>query len=126
MKPLRLIWAALTGGVTVYACVALALITVGGLEIGGLPPFMMNIIGPLALVLMGLGLWMRRAIPARIPRDLPAEEREGRYQAAVIASLALIEGGGILMTTVGMIAGTPAWILVGAGAAVVLMVMAKP
>ena len=126
MKPLQVVWLALIGGVVAYAGVAVALITVGGLEIGGFPPVMMNFIGPLALALMGFGLWARRSWVQRVPRDLPPDEQESRHQGIVIATLGLIEGGGILMTTTGMIVGAPAWILVGAGAAVVLMVMAKP
>jgi hypothetical protein len=80
----------------------------------------------LALVIMGLGLWMRRALLAQIPRDLPAGERETRSQTVTLASFTLIEGGGILMITTSMIVGAPAWILIGAGAAVLLMVMARP
>ena len=126
MKPLQVIWLGLMGGLVAYACVAVALVTVGGLDIGGLPPIVVIVTRVLALVIMGLGLWMRRALLAQIPRDLPAGERETRSQTVTLASLALIEGGGILMITTSMIVGAPAWILVGAGAAVLLMVMARP
>jgi len=126
MKPVQIVWLALIASTVVYACVAVALITVFGVEIGGLPPVVMNVVGPLALGLMGFGLFARRRWLGLIPRDLPAHEREDQQQAVVISSLALIEGGGILMTTMGMIVGAPAWILVGAGAAVLVMVMARP
>ena len=126
MKPLQVIWLGLMGGLVAYACVAVALVTVGGLDIGGLPPIVVIVTRVLALVIMGLGLWMRRALLAQIPRDLPAGERETRSQTVTLASLALIEGGGILMITTSMIVGAPAWILIGAGAAVLLMVMARP
>ena len=126
MKPLQVIWLGLMGGLVAYACVAVALVTVGGLDIGGLPPIVVIVTRVLPLVIMGLGLWMRRALLAQIPRDLPAGERETRSQTVTLASLALIEGGGILMITTSMIVGAPAWILIGAGAAVLLMVMARP
>ena len=126
MKPLQVIWVGLMGGLVAYAFVAVALVTVGGLDIGGLPPIVVIVTRVLALVIMGLGLWMRRALLAQIPRDLPAGERETRSQTVTLASLALIEGGGILMITTSMIVGAPAWILIGAGAAVLLMVVARP
>ena len=126
MKPLQVIWLGLMGGLVAYAFVAVALVTVGGLDIGGLPPIVVIVTRVLALVIMGLGLWMRRALLAQIPRDLPAGERETRSQTVTLASLALIEGGGILMITTSMIVGAPAWILIGAGAAVLLMVVARP
>jgi hypothetical protein len=126
MKIIQLIWLGLIGGLVAYACVAVALVTVGGLDIGGLPPIVVIATRVLALVLMGLGLFARRKWPSLIPSDLPASERASQEQTMVIASLALIEGGGILMITTSMIAGAPAWILIGGGAAVLLMVMARP
>jgi hypothetical protein len=126
MKPLQVVWLGLIGGVVAYACVAVVLIAVVGLELGGLPPIVVIGTRVLALVLMGLGLLARRKWPSLIPHDLPASERESQEQTMAIASLALIEGGGILMITTSMIAGAPAWILIGAGAAVLLMVLAKP
>jgi hypothetical protein len=126
MKPLQVVWLGLIGGVVAYACVAVVLIAVVGLELGGLPPIVVIVTRVLALVLMGLGLLARRKWPSLIPHDLPASERESQEQTMAIASLALIEGGGILMITTSMIAGAPAWILIGAGAAVLLMVLAKP
>jgi len=124
MKIIQVIWLALMGGVIIFA--SIALIAFGGRPIVGVDPGILMFLGPVALVVMGTGLFMRRAVVERIPRDLPPEQREQRYLSTVVASLALIEGGGILLMMAGMIVGSPAWILVGAGAAVLLMVLARP
>ncbi|NNF14629.1 MAG: hypothetical protein HKN72_15485, partial [Gemmatimonadetes bacterium] len=45
---------------------------------------------------------------------------------ACIITLALIEGGGLIVITLSIVTGVATWALVGGGAAVVVMLMARP
>jgi hypothetical protein len=126
MQQLQIIWAAMVGGVLLYTTVAYGLVIFGALDIDAFEPAVMNIVGAVVMIWMVAALAVRRALLARIPRDLSPEERMPRYQATITVALALIEGGGLLMITFGLITGAAGWILVGGAAAAVLMVLARP
>lgn len=126
MRQLQIIWAAMVGGVIVYTTIAYGLTVLGALEIDAFDPAIMNVVGAIAIVWMVAALAVRRALLARLPRNLPPEQRMPGYMSTVIVALGLIEGGGLLMITFGLIVGTPRWILVGGAAAAALMVLARP
>lgn len=126
MKQLQILWAAMIGGVLVYAAVAYSLIVLGGIEFHAFDPAIMSVLGGVVLAWMVAALGVRRVMLARIPRDLPPEERRPRYLSTIVVVLALIEGGGLLMITFGMLVGAESWILVGGAAAAVFMVLARP
>lgn len=126
MRSLTLIWAALCGGVLGYTGIAWGLIEAGATPETSLPPSVMNFAGPVVLAWMLASLFARRWLVSRLPDEAAPEIRFQRYQTAVIVGLALIEGPGLLMVTLGLITSSSSWVLAGGGAALVLMLMAKP
>jgi hypothetical protein len=125
-KGLQIIWLALMGGVVTFAGVAYVLLTVTDLEMPGLPPLVLRVVGPAAVVIMAGALLVRRKLLDAIPAGSGSDERLGRYQAAVITSLALIEGPGILIVALGLVSNAPSWISAGAAVTLMMMVLARP
>src|SRR5688572_11579481 len=94
-KVLQIVWLALMGGVVTCAVVTYALLTVMDVEmtgLTGLPPMVLRVAGPAAVVMMGGGLLVRRRLLESIPAGARGEERLPRYHAAVLVGLAIIEG----------------------------------
>lgn len=126
MKMLRIIWAAMLGGTIVYTGVIYALLRAGVIDIASLAQSIMNYAGVAVLIYMIAGVFARRAMVARISMDAPEEKRLAAYQTATIVGLAMSEGGGLILITMGMMAGASSWVLTGGGAAAFLMLMARP
>ena len=125
-RVLQIVWLALMGGVVVFAAAAYTLLTVMDLGMGGLPPMVQRVVGPVAVVTMGGGLLVRRKLLEAIPAGARGEERSSKYQAAVISSLAVIEGCGLLVLVLGLVSNAPSWIPAGAAITIVMMVLARP
>jgi hypothetical protein len=125
-RVLQMIWIALMGGVLMFAAVAYTLLTVMDLQMAGLPPIVLRVVGPLAVVMMGGGLLIRRKLLEAIPAGAPGEERLSKYQAAVISSLAMIEGSGLLVIVLSLVSNTPNWIPAGAAITLLMMTLARP
>ena len=84
------------------------------------------LIGAGVLAYMVGGVFVRRTMVERIPRDAEPEARMAAYQTAVILGLALSESGGLILVTLGMLTGASTWVLAGGASAAVLMFMARP
>ncbi len=126
-RALTVVWLALMLGTGTYAAVAYALLASVAVDFQTpLGPEIMNVGGAFAVVQILGALMLRRRLVAGIPRDAPSDERLRRYYSACITSLALVEGGGILVVTLALVTGSASWALVGGGAAVVVMLMARP
>jgi hypothetical protein len=125
-KVLQIIWIAFMGGVVSFAVVAYVMLTVIGIDMPGLPPIVLRIVAPAAVVMMGAALLVRRKLLEAIPAELRGEVRLARYQTAVLPSLALIEGCGLLILVLSLVANEPNWIPTGAAATVLMMVIARP
>lgn len=124
---LRAVWMAMVGGTLLYTIVAYLLLLLGIVEAGGaLGPSVMNLVGAFAVVQIALSLLLRRRLVGAIPRNAPPEERMSRYFTACVITLALIEGGGLIVITLSIVTGVATWALVGGGAAVVVMLLARP
>jgi hypothetical protein len=123
---LRLIWAALVGGVAVYTFVIFGLLTTGAIGFGVLSPGVLNVVAAAVMLYMGAGVLLRRSMIARIPPDAPRDVRVGQYRAATIIGLGLTESGGLIVITLGMLGSEPLWVLAGGGAAFVMMFLARP
>ncbi|NNF14988.1 MAG: hypothetical protein HKN72_17310, partial [Gemmatimonadetes bacterium] len=119
---LRTIWMAMVGGTLLYTVVAYVLLLLGVVDAGtSWGPDVMNLVGSFAVAQIALALFLRRRLLAAIPRNAPLEERMSRYFTACIITLALIEGGGLIVITLSIVTGVATWALVGGGAAVVVM-----
>jgi hypothetical protein len=125
-RVLRIVWLALMGGVVMFALVAYVLLTVMDLRMPGLPPIVLRVVGPSAVVMMAGALMVRRKLLGTIPADSQGDERLARYNAAVIISLALIEGPGLLIIVLSLVSNAPGWIPAGAAVTVLMMVLARP
>ncbi len=126
LRQLRLIWAALVGGVATYTLVIFGLMKSGSLGLGTLDPSLMNIIGGLVVLYMAAIVLVRRMMIARIPADADSNDRLARYRVATIVGLGLMESGGLIVITLGMMSDAATWVLAGGGAAATLMFMARP
>ena len=126
IRTLQIIWAAMVAGVVIYTAVVAVVMRTGSTPSASLDPSIMNLIGAGVLAYMVGGVFARRTMVERIPRDAAPEARMGAYQTAVIVGLALSESGGLILVTMGMLTGAPTWVLAGGGAAAILMFMARP
>lgn len=126
-KSLTVVWLALVAGTALYAGVAYVLLIMGIVDLETpLGPDIMNIGGAFAVVQILAAMVLRRRLVAAIPRDAPDEVRLQRYYTACVVTLALVEGGGMLVVTLALVTGIASWALVGGGAAVLVMLMARP
>jgi hypothetical protein len=125
-KVLQIVWLAMMGGVVTFAVVAHALLTVMDLEMAGLPPMVLRVAGPVAVVMMGAGLLVRRKLLEAIPPGARGEERLARYHAAVLVGLAIIEGGGLLVIVLSLVSNAPSWIPAAAAITLGMMVLGRP
>lgn len=126
LRPLEVVWAAMVGGTVTYTALLYGLVRTGVIELAVFGPEVMNLVGGLVILqLVGASL-LRRRLVARIPELTTPQERLARYSNVAIVSLALMEGGGLIVITFAMLAGAPTWILAGGGAAAVVMLSARP
>ena len=126
LKQLQVIWGALVAGVVLYTAVIFVLMTAGGVRFDALDPAIMNLAGAGVKLYMAGVVLARRLLIARIPAQAPAEERLASYRTASIVALALMEAGGLIVITLGLLSGASLWVLAGGGAAAALMFLAKP
>lgn len=125
-RVLQIIWLALMGGVVLFGVVAYVLLQVMDLQMPGLPPIVMRVVGPSAVVMMAGALMVRRKLLEGIPAGSRADDRLTRYQAAVITSLALIEGPGLLIIVLSLVSNSPSWIPAGTAVTLLMMLLARP
>ena len=78
------------------------------------------------MLYMAGGVFIRRLMISKIPTQAPAQERLSSYRTASIVALALMESGGLIVITLGLLSGAATWVLAGGGAAAVLMFLARP
>ena len=126
LKQLQVIWGALVAGVVLYTAVIFGLMTAGGMSFDALDPTIMNLVGAGVMLYMAGAVFARRLLIAKIPAQAPAEDRLASYRTASIVALALMESGGLIVITLGLLAGAALWVLAGGGAAAALMFLAKP
>lgn len=126
LDQLKLVWGALVGGVVLYTLLLFGLMTAGVLEVASLDPHIMPWVGAGVVVYMGAGLLLRRSMIAAIPPDLDDGARLAQYRLAILVPMALMESGGLVLVTLGMLTGTAYWVLAGGGAAALLMFLARP
>ncbi len=123
---LTIVWGALVAGVLAYTTVLFVLVSNGTLDMAVLPPRVMSFVGAGVLVYMVAGVFVRRALVARIDPALDRERRLAAYTTATIVGLGLTESGGLVVITLGMLSGSPRWVLAGGLAAAALMLGARP
>ena len=125
-RQLRLIWLALMGGVATYTLVVVGLVGTGAIDMGLIAAPVVRLAAMAVLVYMFAGIPLRRAMLTRIPPDAEPERRLALYRGATLVGLGLIESGGLMIITLGMLASSPRWVLVGGASAVAMMIAARP
>lgn len=125
-RTLRIVWVAMLLGLLGYAVVAYALMSIGLFEMNAFGVDVMNIVGAFVILQLLVAIFLRRRMVATIPDAAPLKDRLARYGRANVVGLALMEGGGLLVISFGMISGAPQWVLAGGGAAAAVMLMARP
>lgn len=126
MKQLTTIWAGLVGGVVLYTALIGGMLATGSLEMANLDPDLMNYVGAGVIVYMMVAVFARRTMLAQIPTDATTEERLRRYRTVTLVALAMMEAGGLVVITLGMMAGSATWVFAGGAAAAGTMFMARP
>lgn len=126
LRVIRILWLALMGGVATYTVVAISLLTIGGVRFSAVGPAVVRVGAVVAILYMAAAVLVRRRLVAAIPRDADTESRVARYQSATIVGLALLESGGLVVITLGLLADAPGWILAGGLAALWMMVLGRP
>ena len=126
MRQLRIIWAALVVGTLLYTVLVVAVTLTGVADIGTLDPALLNYAGAAVMVYLVAGVFIRRRMIANIDRNAPPEQRLAAYSTATILGAGLTEGGGMLLVTLALMAGSATWALTGGLAAVVVMVIGRP
>jgi amino acid transporter len=106
--------------------VAYGLLALTDAGVGAIPAGAMPYVGAGALVLMLSGLGLKRRLVGAIPRGAHEAKRLEQYFAATIVGLALVEGGGLFLITLSIVADTPVWVLAGGGTALWMLVIGRP
>lgn len=126
LRELRVVWAAILGGTVLYTLLAFGLVASGTVDMGGLDAISMNVAGAVVLLYMAGTVVVRRRMIGQIDPDDPAELRRSAYATAVIVGVALTEGGGLILITLGLVTGAATWILAGGLGAAFIILLAKP
>jgi len=126
MRHLTIIWGALVVSVLIYTTLLTTLMSNGTIDMAVLPPTIMGVVGAAMIVYMAAGVLVRRALVARIDPSLEREQRMATYTTATLVGLGLTESGGLIVITMGMLSGSPRWVLAGGLAAVALLLGARP
>ena len=126
---MRIVWMALMAGVAIYAIVAWVLLEVMGVRIGD-PASPLTRFLPWAAVagmlLLVAGMTVARRSEEPGDRSTSAEARVDRYFNLRIVGLALQESAGLLVITLGLLAGAAIWSVAGGIAAVAVMAISGP
>lgn len=125
-KTLQTVWLALLGGVAAYTTAGVLLITVAALDVGVLGPSVLTVAAATVVVYMAGGLVVRRRMVDAIPAGVDEETHFARYQTATLVGLGLLESGGLLLVTLGLLANAPTWVLAGGAASLCMMTLARP
>jgi len=125
-RDIQIIWLSLVGGVSIFTAIAYALLTLADVGMGTIPPTVMPWAAAVALAMMLAGLGLRRRAAGRVPGDGTELERLRSYFAAALPALALIEGAGLSLIVLSIVADAAGWTLAGGGAAVGMLVIARP
>ena len=125
-KTLQVVWGALMAGVLVYAVVVYCLVIFGGAVLSLAPRRALTFVGPVAVVGMIVGTMVQQRLVRAIPPGLDPAERMARYASAVILGLAVTEGCGLLVVTLGLLASAPTWGLIGGLIAIGVMALSGP
>ena len=126
VRQLRIVWAAMIGGTVAYTAVVYVLLSTGTVDMAVFGRDVMNVVGAVVMLQMVGAVVLRRRLLSGIPRHAEPEVRKARYTSATITALGLMEGGGLLLITFGMMTGAATWVLAGGGAAAVLMLFSRP
>ena len=126
LRELRIVWVAIAGGTVLYTLVAFGLVATGVVAMQGLPWLPMDVVGAAMLLYLAGTVFVRRRMVAGIDRDASVERRTAAYATAVIVGLALTEGGGLFLITLGLVTGSATWILAGGLGAAAVLWMAHP
>ena len=95
-------------------------------EMPVLPSWVITVGASAVLVYMAGVTVVRRRMVDLIPARAAQDTRFARYQTATIVGLALHEGGGLLLISLGILADSSIWVLAGGGASLWLMALARP
>lgn len=124
-RTLMALWAALLGGVTVFAVVAWALVS--GILAGGWTPTLDPGLGAALLVLvpvhLAAGMLLRKREPSR---DGEPRTRLDRHQTWSVVAWALQEGGALLGIALSLLTGQAVWIAGVWALAAVAMGLTRP
>lgn len=127
LRGVRLLLLAMAGGVLAFLAVAIFLVRSGeGLAPGAVPAGALPAVGVAVLVMLLTAPVVQRSL-ARVgdPGATPPE-RISRWRVAAIVGAAVREGAGLLGIVAGLLAGSPLWIGLLGGAAVVSLLLALP
>lgn len=124
-RTLMALWAALLGGVTVFAVVAWALISgnLGGEWTPTLDPGLGAALLVLVPVQLAAGMLLRKR---ELPRDGEADTRLDKHQTWSLVAWALQEGGALLGIALSLLSGQAAWIVGVWALAAVAMGLTRP
>ena len=125
-KTLQIIWAAMLAGVVAYTAVLFVVLRLGMVEMPVLPAWVMTVGALVVLVYMAGVTVVRRRMIEAIPAGASQDTRFARYQTATIVGLALLEAGGLLLISLGILADSSIWVLAGGGASLWMMALARP
>ncbi len=125
-KQIQVVWLGLVAGLGAYTCTAYVLLALAGVELALVPPAVMPYVAAGAVALMLAGVSLKGRMVAMIPSGLEPAQRLERYTTAVVVGLALVEGGGVLVLTLSLLAGTSSWVLIGGGLGVAMLVWSRP
>ena len=125
-KTLQIIWAAMLAGVVAYTAVLFVVLRLGMVEMPVLPAWVMTVGASVVLVYMAGVTVVRRRMVEAIPAGAAQDTRFAQYQTATIVGLALLEGGGLLLISLGILADSSIWVLAGGGASLWMMALARP
>jgi preprotein translocase subunit SecY len=126
LRSLQVIWAALVGTVLLYTLVAFWAMTSGIVDFSVFDPGIMPYVAGAALLLMLGGTVVRRVMVRRIDPEGDPNARLAAYMNASVLGLAVTEAGGMVLLTLGVLAGSPTWVLAGGLAAALLMATVRP
>ena len=124
IRPVVAIWAALNLGVALYVVVAAGLIATEMVEPVGLDLGIVRAVSLGIVAYMAGGLLIRRAMLARLPEEPGA--RTAQYRSATLIALALMESGGLVLITLGLLSGSLTWVVGGGSASIVMMLLTRP
>jgi hypothetical protein len=125
-RSLQIVWVALMFGLATYTIVAYCVLAFGMIETPMLPTSVLRIAGAVAGAIMLGGLFARRTMVQAIDPSASPAERLRDYARATIMGLGLVDLGGFLMVTLGIVSAAPMAPLVVGSAGVGALALARP